>query len=119
MNQETISLVDYHRLSRPPKFNNKWTERDGLWFQSLKEANRYSELQILERCGMIKNLKLQPEFPLIVNEALICTWRGDFSYYDVRKDEAVVEDCKGCKTPVYKLKKKLFESLYGRKIIET
>lgn len=119
MNQETISLVDYHRLTKPHKYGSKKTEVDGVWFDSKKEADRYRQLKVLERCAHIKNLNLQPAFPLIVNETLISTYVADFSYFDMRTKEATVEDTKGLKTPVYRLKKKLFEALYGRRILET
>jgi hypothetical protein len=117
---EEITLAEYLDLNKPKhKYFARRTEVDGIWFDSAKEAKRYSELKILERAGMIKNLKLQPEFPLIVNEQKICTYRGDFSYFDLQKFEPVVEDTKGFKTKEYKLKKKLFEALYGRRILET
>lgn len=117
--QEFISVEEYQRLTRPHKYGAKREEVDGIVFSSKKEAARYSQLKILERCGYIKNLTLQPSFKIIVNGIRICEYRGDFSYFDFKSGQPVVEDTKGMKTPVYKLKKALFEALYGRKILET
>jgi len=119
MNDE-ISLEEYLDAVKPAnKYFAKRTERDGIWWDSKKEADRYSELKILERIGHIKNLIIKPRFPIVVNNTLICEYVADYAYFDVRKGETVTEDCKGCKTVVYKLKKKLFEAQYGRKIFET
>lgn len=118
---DEITLSEYQELTKPKhKYFARRTERDGIWFHSLKEANRYSELKILERAGAIRNLKLQPVFPIVVNGKKVCNYRADFSYFDFKKAEPVVEDVKskGTMTPVYLLKKKLFEALYGRKISE-
>jgi hypothetical protein len=51
-----------------------------------------------------------------VQGKLICTYVADFKYLENGKE--VVEDVKGFKTPVYKLKKKLVEAIYGIEIIE-
>jgi len=119
MNEE-ISLTEYLKAVGPKnKFFANRREVDGIWFDSAKEAKRYSELKILERAGMIKHLTLQPEFILTVNDIKIGKWIGDFSYLDIRKNEAIVEDVKGVKTPFYKWKKKHFEAQYGRRILET
>lgn len=39
------------------KYKAKKTEYDGIMFDSKKEAQRYAELKILERAGVIKNLQ--------------------------------------------------------------
>jgi len=117
---EIITLNEYQELTKPKnKFFAKRTEVDGQFFDSKREAERYRELLILERCGSIKNLTLQPEFWLTVNGVKIGRWIGDFSYFDLRKGEAIVEDCKGCRTPLYKWKKAHFEAQFGRRILET
>lgn len=46
------------------------------------------------------------------------TYVADFTY--TRKDESIVEDVKGLKTQVYRIKKKLFEKRYtGLTFLET
>lgn len=93
------------------KYGAKKTEVDGFVFASKREAARYSELKTLERAGEIQHLQLQPRFPCFVEGKLICTYIADFQYHD--KEGRHVEDAKGYKTDVYKLKKKLVEALYG------
>lgn len=82
-------------------------------FASQAEYRRYLELKLFAT-----NLELQPKFPIVVNNKKICTYVADFKYLDDKGNE-VIEDVKGVKTPVYKLKKKLVEALYPIKIIET
>ena len=87
------------------------TAVDGIIFASKKEAARYGELKLLERAGIIKDLTLQPRYPIVFEGKLICTYIADFSYTDLSK-RFVVEDVKGMKTPAYRLKKKLVEARY-------
>jgi len=75
------------------------------------------ELVLMQRAGEISHLQLQPAFPCIIDGQKICTYKADFKYFTAK--ECVVEDVKGVKTPVYRLKKKLVEALYpGVKIQE-
>ena len=80
---------------------------------SKKEARRCDELSILEKQGVIKLLKQQPEFTLqegfkFRGETIrAIKYMADFSYYDNEKKCFFVEDTKGFKTPVYIMKKKM------------
>ena len=94
------------------------TEVDGIVFASKKEARRYRELSLLQKAGLISNLGLQPKYRLLVKDELICTYIGDFIYLS-SGGGIVVEDVKGFKTPVYRLKKKLMKAIYGIEIKET
>lgn len=116
---ETITIAEYRTATKQHKYGAQREEVDGILFDSKKEAQRYRDLKVLERCEQIRNLKIKPRFPIVVNDTLICEYEADYSYFDMRKGEPVIEDCKGCKTPVYKLKKKLFEAMYGKRITET
>lgn len=100
------------------KYNAIKTEIDGYIFASRKEASRYSELKIMEKAGDITDLELQPVFPCSVNGKMICKYIADFWYYDLVNNCQVIEDVKGFKTPVYRIKKKLVESIYDLKITE-
>ena len=93
---------------------------DGIRFASKAEAKHYGLLKYLEREGMIENLELQPEYPVIVNGQRICLYKADFRYMQRTQHGLyqVIEDVKGMRTPVYKLKKKLVEALYGITITE-
>lgn len=105
----------------PPK-RNKYRARkievDGITFDSKAEARRYGELRLLEQAREISGLELQPKFDIKVNDKKICTWKGDFRYWCNRGRGWVLEDVKGVRTPVYRLKKKLVEALYDIEITE-
>lgn len=92
------------------KYNSQKAIADGIVFASRKEARRYSELKLLERAGAIRNLELQPRFPLFVNGTKVCTYVGDFSYFE--KNARVIEDTKGYKTREYINKRKLLMALF-------
>ncbi len=100
------------------KYSAERTPVDGITFASKKEAKRYAELRDCQKAGLLRDLKLQPRFPLIVNGTKVAVYVGDFEYVDCEDDKRVIEDCKGFKTPVYRIKKKLFEALYGVEITE-
>lgn len=95
---------------RQHKYNARKVEYDGMMFDSKKEMQRYSELKLLETAGEISQLELQPSFEIVVNGQRICKYRADFRYIEFGRP--IVEDVKGFKTPVYKLKAKLFKALY-------
>jgi hypothetical protein len=90
---------------KPNKFGAIKTKVDDIVFASKKEANRYSQLRLLERSGLIRNLELQPKFPIILNGTKVCDYLGDFAFFEGNK--RVIEDTKGFRTPVYQLKRKL------------
>jgi len=102
---------------RKSKYGAVKTEVDGIVFDSKKEARRYLELKTMEKAGVISALELQPSFDLVVNGVKIGKYKGDFRY--VVNGTYVVEDCKGMKTPVYRLKKKLMLALHSITILET
>ncbi len=90
---------------------------DNITFDSKKEARRYGELKLLFKAGQIRNLEIQPEFDFSIEGKKIFTYRADFAYFE--NQDRVIEDCKGFKTPVYRLKKKLIEAQCKFKIRET
>lgn len=97
----------------------KLTAPDGQKFDSVKEYHRWGCLRLLERAGKIKDLKRQVSFELIPkqNGERACNYIADFTYYEDGK--LVVEDCKGFKTDVYRIKKKMMLWEYGIRIKET
>jgi hypothetical protein len=102
------------------KYKAVRTEVDGIKFASKLEAKRYGELRLLERAGEIKFLALQVKFPIMINDEKICTYIADFKYFVPVEggQKIVIEDAKGCLTPMYRLKKKLVKVLYGIDIVE-
>lgn len=103
------------------KFNNRITEIDGIKFDSKAEAKRYCELIILKDQGLITELDLQPKFTL--QERIVYKGKkygalkyiADFRYKETDTGLWVVEDVKGFRTDVYKIKMKLFLNMYGDK----
>ena len=108
----------------PSKYRNKKTVVNGIVFSSQKEARRYLELTGLQKKEKIVGLKLQEKFVLIPKIKLTsgktqreATYIADFTY--IEKGNYIVEDVKGVKTPVYKLKKKLMLHVHKIEILET
>lgn len=103
------------------KYHNTKTVADGIKFDSKLEAERYAQLKILERAGVIRDLELQPEYELIPSfKKNGRTWRravykADFMYILCEDDRMIIEDVKGSTaviTDVFRLKQKLFEYKY-------
>ena len=99
--------------AKPSKYHAQPTVVNGIRFDSKREAERYLELKVLVQ----GDVEVHPRFPLYVGDVLIATYEADFRY-ETPDGEVVVEDVKGVKTAVYRLKKKLVEVLYGIKITE-
>jgi len=110
------------------KYGAKATVTKGIRFASKAEARRYDELLLLERAGAIRELERQPAFPITVTgpddkPRIVALYVADFRYKQARYQVPpgwldVVEDVKGVRTTVYKLKKKLVEAQYGISITE-
>ncbi len=98
----------------------KLTAPDGQVFDSVKEYQRWGELKILQRAGVISKLRRQVTYELIPKQQgeRACNYIADFVYVN-DKGETVVEDSKGYKTEVYRLKKKLMLWVHGIRIKET
>lgn len=103
------------------KYHNINTVVDGIKFDSKLEAERYVQLKILERAGVIRGLELQPSFELLPSfRKNGKTWRktvykADFMYILCENDITIIEDVKGSTaviTDVFRLKQKLFEYKY-------
>jgi len=60
---------------------------------------------------------LQVNYPIEHKDIKICSYRADFVY--VQGGKTITEDCKGFRTDVYLLKKKLMKAFYGIEILET
>lgn len=101
------------------KYRNRITEAKGIKFHSKKEARRYEELFLMEKSGDIAHLETQVKMPISINGKHICNYLADFVYSDLLAGKVIIEDCKGMRTPLYKLKKKLVEAQYGVTILET
>lgn len=94
------------------KYNN--SKYNG--YDSKKEAIRATELKLLEKAGVISHLQEQVVYELIPSQYRIVSGKkkcieramkyiADFQY--VENGNTVVEDAKGFRTEVYRIKKKL------------
>ena len=98
------------------KYYNKKTVVDGITFDSKKEAARYLDLKMMEKCGLISGLKLQVKFsicPKFGENKRERFYIADFVYEE--RGKAVIEDVKSFitrKNPVYSLKKALVQWQY-------
>lgn len=124
---------------RRRKYGNTKITVDGIQFDSKREAYRYQELKLLERAGVISLLQRQTKFQLIPDQhapsnavytkgprkgqrkpgKLLeheCSYIADFCY--IQNGETVVEDAKGMRTAVYRIKRKLMLERYGIQIKE-
>jgi len=108
---------------KPNKYKNQPITIDGHKFPSRREANRYSQLSLLQKAGIIRDLNLQVSFELQPSFKHPETGRtiraikyiADFTYYD-ENGIFHIEDTKGYHTKDYELKKKLM--LYRGNVIE-
>lgn len=120
--EEYKDLLKTKKKKKKSKYKAVKTEINGIEFDSKKEARRYKELKILEKADEIKSLELQPRFLLQekfeYNGKTIrkIEYIADFRYID-EEGNTIVEDVKGMKTEVYKIKKKIFLKIYGENLI--
>lgn len=110
---------------------------NGIEFDSRKEARRYQELLLLQRAGVIQDLKMQVKYILIPaqyetyerygkngqrlkdGQRLLekeCAYVADFVYTE--NGIEIVEDTKGVKTKDYIIKRKLMLYTHGIRIKE-
>lgn len=105
------------------KYHARKTTACGITFDSRKEASRYLVLKDMEEDGIIEDLRRQVRYELIPafdvdgRHYRAVYYVADFVYREDGRE--VVEDVKGLRTDVYKLKSKLFARRYGMSIKET
>lgn len=105
------------------KYHARKTVVDGITFDSKREADRYLVLKSMEEEGAIEDLRRQVRFELIPafdvdgKHYRPVFYVADFVYCEGGQE--VVEDVKGMRTDVYRLKSKLFARRYGVSIKET
>src|SRR5262249_11763980 len=104
------------RLAAKSKYRAVKTEFDGIVFDSKKEARRWGELLLLHKAKVIRGLDRQVPFAVTLTGHKICAYKADFMYFENGK--RVIEDAKGFRTAVYRLKKKLVEAMYNVTIRE-
>lgn len=105
---------------------SKYGNRKTNGYASKREASRAQELKLLQAAGEIYGLEEQKPFDLIpkqVDQATgqvverACKYVADFFYFD-KNTFRVVEDAKGYRDPVYRIKRKLMLHVHGIRIRE-
>lgn len=110
-------------MYKQSKYRNKITELDGIKFHSAKEAKRYAQLKLYEKGKLISDLRLQVKFELIPKLTInnkterSISYVADFVY--MQDGKQVVEDVKGMKTDVYKIKYRLMKLIHNVDIKES
>lgn len=103
---------------------NKYGARKAGGYDSAKECRRANELKLMQRAGLISDLREQVKYVLIpaqrgADGKLLereCSYYADFVY--VRDGVTVVEDAKGFRTSEYIIKRKLMLERLGIRISE-
>lgn len=105
------------------KYHSKRTAVDGIVFDSKREAQRYTELTMMERSGYISELRRQVKYELIPSQRRngrvverSVAYVADFTY--IEDGVLVVEDVKGFRTADYIIKRKLMLWVHGIQIKE-
>lgn len=109
-----VTIQQYRKfLGGRNKYGAIKTEYNGVVYDSKAEAHRAAELETFEKAGVIRNLQRQVKFPIEINGKKVFTYIADFTYEEIHNGMLVVEDVKGMRTPMFNLKKKCVEALYG------
>lgn len=115
----------YFARTRRNKYAAQPLVIDGIRFASRREGRRYASLKLQQQVGHIRDLELQVAYPLHVVDletgeiTVIGRYVADFRYTVTATGAQVVEDSKGMRTPVYKLKKRHVEAQYAIAITES
>lgn len=107
------------------KYRAQKTVIDGITFASKREAVFYVTYRTKEQAGLIRELTLQPKFPLIYDDKPILglpakdgrrgkklAFFADFSFVDVDTGKRHIVDVKGVDTPISRLKRALIKAMY-------
>lgn len=128
-----MKIDEYKKLSR--KACNKYGAKRVGKHASKKEHYRSATLQMMQRAGIIANLREQVKYELIPAQygkcgkdfkgrtihvllERACSYVADFVYTDCNTGQTIVEDTKGMRTKEYIIKRKLMLSVHGIRIKE-
>ena len=106
------------------KYNNQKKTVDGLTFDSILEARRYTVLKSRLEAGTISDLRLQPHYTIMEGYKDLSgtyirpvQYIADFSYINA-DGKRIAEDTKGVRTEAYAIKRKLVRDRFGVEIVE-
>ena len=108
------------------KYGNRKTTTEEDKFDSQREYRRFKALKIMERAGIIQDVKhhvvfvvIDPvHYPSINYDKQATKYEADFTY--IRDGKLIAEDVKSeaTITPLYKMKKQLMMEKHGIEVIE-
>lgn len=94
---QVMAKMAVQEVKKRSKYGNRKVVRDGIKFDSEREAARFSELKVLRAMGKIRDLRLQANFTLVEGYTTIegerikpMVYRADFTY-----ERAAEPDCNG------------------------
>lgn len=115
-----VEITHTYKARDMNKYRNKKMVLNGRVYDSKKEMLRAIQLKQMEKVGMISDLQEQVRFTLQESFVNNCgkkireiAYVADFVYNENGKQ--IVEDCKGIRTDVFKIKHKMFEKRYPEK----
>lgn len=116
---KSFKLPDKKEKSTYSRYGSHKCEINGLTFDSVMEGRYYAYLLTLKREGFIKKIETQVKYTLLngfthkITQKKIrpITYIADFVITNYDNTQEVV-DVKGKKTPEFKIKEKLFYSIY-------
>lgn len=115
-----MSIEEYRALkekkAKDPKYKAIKCQYNGINFDSKKERDYYINLYYQQKAGLITKIVLQPRYDIFINSIFIGFYKADFEVTYAVTGNVEVIDAKGIATPVFNLKKKIIEALYGIKI---
>jgi branched-subunit amino acid transport protein len=105
------------------KYGNRKVEFAGVKFDSRREADRWATLLLMEAGGQITDLRRQVAFVLAPAVRLGKRMKPALRYvadavYTTADGRVVVEDAKGVRTAVYRIKQHLMATVHGIEIVE-
>ncbi|HZS04508.1 MAG TPA: DUF1064 domain-containing protein [Blastocatellia bacterium] len=126
-----VSVAELRALQNGSAGGSKYGNRpvtlaDGTRCDSRKEGRRLRELRLLERAGLVRDLKTQVDFPLEINGIRVAIYRADFVYSRLMNGQwyPVVEDVKGQQDAsslpyrLFLIKKRLMKALHQIEVQE-
>lgn len=117
----TIEEFRAMRAAPSSKKPSKYHAEKSGGYASRKEHNRANQLKLMQRAGLISDLREQVSYELIPAQdgERACRYIADFVYTDNETGQTIVEDTKGFRTPEYRIKRKLMLFIHGIRIKET
>jgi hypothetical protein len=100
---------------------NKYGNKRTAGYASKREHKRAQELKLLQQAGEISDLKEQVPYELLPKQVgeRSCKYVADFVYKDLTSGVTVVEDCKGFRDPIFRIKRKMMLFFHAIRIRET